>query len=151
MTITIRPADARDLKFIIEGYFKVNQNMPMGREDMLSAERIHQDILCDNPKAFIDIAEYNREQAGFIFYSTVYFASIGQVAWVTDIYICPFQRGTGIPRHFIKAIHNRMPEIRGLYDVTERGNYRAEMYFKSQGAKTFDHFTFIGLNFKNDQ
>lgn len=147
MSILIRPATIHDVGFILDGYFKVNQNLPMGSDVTLTSERIHKEILCDKPLAYIDIAEQDQQPAGFIFYSTVYFASTGQVIWVTDIYIDPFARGTGIPKRFIQTIRQRFPNIGGVFGVTETDNLRAQGYFISQGAKIFDHFRFIGVKF----
>jgi hypothetical protein len=147
MTISIRPATAHDIGFILDGYFKVNQNAPMGNDVVLDADRIRSDVITDNPKAYIDIAEVDGDRAGFIFYSMAYFASTGQVVWVTDIYIDPFARGTGVPRHFSKNIRDKFPQVRGLFGVTEKDNTRAQGYFCSQGAKIFDHFLFIGVKF----
>jgi L-amino acid N-acyltransferase YncA len=145
MTITIRPAREADIPAILHGYFKVNEHSPMGTAYVLSAERIRRDILSAEPKAYIDIAEVDDEFAGFVFYSSVYFASTGQVVWVTDIYIDPFARGAGIPKKFRDAMQQRFPDAHGLYGVTEKTNTRAKAYFCSQGAHVYDHFDFIGI------
>ncbi len=144
MSIKVRPATEKDIGFILDGYFKVNQDAPMGKKVSLNAHRIRADILGDNPKAYIDIAEVDGERAGFMFYSSVYFASTGRVIWVTDIYIDPFARGAGVPRHFIMKARETIPDANGLYGVTEKGNTRAQGYFQAKGARIFEHFYFIG-------
>ncbi len=146
MAIKVRAATEKDIGFILDGYFKVNQDSPMGRDVSLSADRIRAEILGDNPKAHIDVAEVDGERAGFIFYSTVYFASTGRVIWITIIYIDPFARGAGVPRHLVMKARETIPDAKGLYGATEKGNLRALGYFQAIGAKKFDKFEILGSN-----
>lgn len=144
MAIKTRPATEKDIGFIMDGYFKVNQDSPMGKGMTLTADRIRADILGANPKAHIDVAEVDGERAGFIFYSPVYFASTGRVIWITIIYIDPFARGAGVPRHLVMKARETIPDANGLYGATEKGNLRALGYFQAIGGKKFDKFEILG-------
>ena len=148
--IFFRPAKESDIHFILDGYFLINREAPMQTAQTLNAEQIQRDILSPNPQAYIDIAEVNTDEPiGFIFYSTVYFASTGRVLWVTNLYVDPFASGRGIASVGKMLIGNalrRHPDAKGIYGCTERTNHNALDFFKRIGTKQFDHFLMIGTN-----
>ncbi len=150
MNITIRPAKESDIQFILDGYFLINRETPMQTANVLTSEKIKRDVLSPNPKAYIDIAEINPgEPMGFIFYSTVYYASTGQVLWVTNLYVDPFAQGRGIASVGKMLIWNtvkRIPDAQGVYGCTEHNNHNAINFFSRIGLKQFEHFLMIGTN-----
>lgn len=155
MTITIRSARASDIPFILNGYFLIHRDAPMHTETVLTAEQIQRDVLGDEPKAFIDVAEINPgEPIGFAFYSTVYFASTGRVLWVTNLYVDPFVQDRGlasIGKMLISHARKTHPDAHGIYGCTERNNHNALGFFDRLGAKQLGHFVMLGTNEFDDE
>lgn len=147
MAIIIRPAIEADIPFILQGYQNINSDSPMQTEIKLTAKQIREDILGTPPHAFIDVAMYNDERIGFIFYSTVYFATTGVNAWVTNLYVDPLAARPGLAsvgKTLMNHIVIRHKHINGVYAVTERGNHAMKTLTMRYGGKIFENFLFIG-------
>ena len=147
MSFAIRSAIESDIPFILEGYRDINRAVPMQTDQQLTAQKIRDDILGQVPKAFINVAVYNETVIGFIFYSTVYFATTGVNAWVTNLYVERFAPRPGITsvgRRLLDNITIRHPDIKGVYAVTERNNKAMQSLITHYGGSVFEHFLFIG-------
>jgi len=141
----IRSAKESDIPFVLEGHFQINRHAPMGADKGLTAERIRKDILIEKPQAFIDIVEIDGKPVAFNFYCYTYFASTGQVLWVTNIYVDPFVRRKGITSAMLKHMQEAHPECAGIYGVTERDNHSAHSAFQANGAEFQPDFLFMGI------
>ena len=62
---------------------------------------IDKDYFCDNPKFQCLVAEVDGKPVGMILYSYFYWASDGEVPWISQMYIEPEYRKQGI---FFKLI-----------------------------------------------
>lgn len=88
MSFSIRPATPADADYIVH----INQQIE-GADAKLTKERLLADVLVDNPKAYAAIFEDQQKAVGLVFYAFCYWASVGQIMWVSQLYIDAEQRG----------------------------------------------------------
>ncbi len=116
MSFHIRPAVESDIPFILHGNIVVDEKSHYQAPDALSVERLKRDIFSDNPRAFIDVAELNEGELGaFVFYSYCYYASEGEGIWVTNLYIDPLARKTGLGGALMEHLKSKFPTCSGIY------------------------------------
>lgn len=147
MTFVIRPAVETDIPFILTGYQYINRNTPMQTTAQLTPQQIKDHIFSDKPYAYINVATYESEVIGFVFYSLVYFASTGINVWVTNLYVDPLGPRPGISsvgKKLIDHILDRHAEVVGIYAVTERTNNAMQRLVLHYGGKVYEDFLFIG-------
>lgn len=147
MSFLIRPAIEEDIPFILKGYQYVTRDNPMQSASQLTAEKIKNDVLVADPKAYIDVALFEDEVMAFVIYSTVYFASTGQNIWVTTMYVDPFAPRPGLSsvgKRLVEYIGARFPDVTGIYATTERNNKSMQFLTDYYGGKILENLLFIG-------
>lgn len=130
MAIKVRPAKASDIGFIMRANMIVDEKSEYKSPTILTPDRIKKDILGDNPKAFVDIAEHEEFAIGMIFYSYCYYASEGQGLWVTNIYSDPTYRHQGIARALLEHVKDKYPDVCGIYGTISKHNQTARHFAK---------------------
>jgi hypothetical protein len=147
MSVVIRKAELSDIPFILKGYQFVVRNDPLQTSQQLTADRIKEDVLCDQPKAFIDVAVCNGELAGYVIYSFVYFATFGQNIWITTMYVDPFTPRTGllsISQRFMEHVSKKDGKKYGIFASIEKTNHAMQILLKRYGGKVFEKFYIVG-------
>jgi hypothetical protein len=145
--VIIRPLIESGIPFVLKGYQYVVRNDPMNTLAQLTADRIRSDILDKEPKAFIDVAVYNKEVIGFVMYSFVYFATYGQNIWVTTMYVDPFAPRTGllsVSQRFMDHMSHLNGKKFGIFASIEKNNHSMQTLLKRYGGKIFEQFHIVG-------
>jgi hypothetical protein len=138
MTITVRSATESDIPFILQGNHVIDRVGPDKPQRGLTAEYLKQDFFSPSPKAFIDIVEVDGQPAAFMLYSFFYLASIGQVIWVSKLYIDPFSRKMGLGPAMRDHLFKKYPHIPAIYGSTVTLNKVARVFFTSLGAENLN-------------
>jgi GNAT superfamily N-acetyltransferase len=148
--LIIRPVEDKDIAFVVRGNMAVDEKSYEGglSPNPLTAERIRKEILCDNPRAFIRIAEHEGEQAGFVIFCFCYYASEGEGIWVTNVYVDPFCRRGGIARSLYEGLKQEFSQVSGIYGSVARRNRLASDFMLGIGAKCYEDYPMYG--FEND-
>lgn len=91
----LRPArdTADDINFILFAHREIE-----GDDAKLTEGRLKREIFCTTPKAFIDILEENGVPIGMVLYAPCYWASVGTILWISQMYVMPARRGRYVYR-----------------------------------------------------
>jgi len=148
--LIIRPAEAGDIDFILRGNAAVDQKSYENgiAPNPLTSERIRKEILSENPRAFIWIAEHKGERAGFVIFCFCYYASEGEGLWVTNVYVDPFCRRGGVASALYQKLKQEFPHVSGIYGSVARRNRLASDFMLGIGAKCYEDYPIYG--FEND-
>ena len=142
--VVIRPARLEDIPFILHGNIVVDEKSHYQAPDMLTTDRLKRDIFSNNPRAFIDIATVDGETAALVFYSFCYYASEGEGVWVTNLYVDPFARKTGLGQMLVDHLKKKYPNCSGIYGAVAGKNMLARHFFSKIGATRYDEFVIYG-------
>ena len=93
--ISILHANKSHKDFLIYANKVIDQVNDMNETNGLQLN-IDKDYFCDNPKFQCLVAEVDNKPVGMILYSYFYWASDGQVLWISQMYIEPEFRKQGI-------------------------------------------------------
>ena len=104
-----RQANVQDIPFLLEGFRSTHHGLEHARIDDYE-QRLHQDIFTKNPKAYIYIFEKDNQRIGYVLYAFCYFASMGSVLWMSQLYIAPPHRGKYL-RTIVSTLKNHAKEI----------------------------------------
>jgi GNAT superfamily N-acetyltransferase len=128
-----RPAQdtPEDIAFILKAHRDIE-----GTDARLTEQRLKQDMLSGDPKAYVDLLEDRGEIIGMILYARNYWASVGVVLWVSQMYILPAHRGRFVYR--LKDWANkkcREWDSRVIAWGTHRAADRSSRLWQAAGAK----------------
>ena len=138
----IRPAEAKDIDFIIEANAKISEASDPDNVAVGLRERVLSDILSDNPKAFVLIMEADGAQIGMALYAFAYFANEGRIMWLSQIYVREENRKFGAAMRLMNALKKEAART-GCYAIcggVGDENIRAKKVYKFTGAKELDNY-----------
>ena len=93
-----------DIDFVVHANKEVHEASSQTNEILEFRERLKKDVLSNNPKAYVIIAEYNNQPIGMALYSTVYFADEGEIIWESNIFIEKEYRNKGVAKLITKHL-----------------------------------------------
>lgn len=141
--IIVRPATEKDIPFILQAVTATDSLAVIKQKRGLTAEYIHKDIFSDKPKAYIIVGEVDGEPISNLLYSFFYLGSVGQVMWVSKVYIDPFCRKMNVGPAMRDYLVAQYPEIPAFYGSVVTNNKIARMFFSSMGGnKLNDDYVF---------
>ena len=103
---------------------------------------IDKDYFCDNPKFQCLVAEVDNKPVGMILYSYFYWASDGQVLWISQMYIEPEFRKQGIFFKLISKLREENKDIKIVSCATGEGNKRMQKILKYYGGVEMKNLKF---------
>lgn len=105
-------------------------------------KHIDADYYCDNPKFKCLVAEVDRKPVGMILYSYFYWASDGQVLWISQMYIEEEYRKYGIFFKLIKKLREENKNIQIASFGTGVENLRMQKIIKYYGGHEMSNLKF---------
>ena len=106
------------------------------------AKHIDADYYCDNPKFKCLVAEFDGKPVGMILYSYFYWASDGQVLWISQMYIEQEYRKYGIFFKLIKKLREENKDIKIASFGTGVENIRMQKIIKYYGGNEMSNLKF---------
>ena len=103
---------------------------------------IDRDYFCDNPKFKCLVAEVDNKPVGMILYSYFYWASDGEVLWISQMYIEPEYRKQGIFFKLISKLRKENKDIKIVSCATSEGNERMQKILKYYGGVEMKNLKF---------
>lgn len=140
--IKIRPMIKEDSAFIVFANKQVHKASNRENEIIRFEERIINDILSNNPKAYIVVALDNDMPIGMTLYSTTYFADEGQVMWLSNIFVKKEYRNKKIAKLMINYLKD-ICKIKGYYAIcgaVDNNNEVSKVFFDSINSKWLKNF-----------
>lgn len=131
--IRILHADKSHKDFLIYANKVIDQANDMNETNGLQLN-IDKDYFCDNPKFQCLVAEVDNKPVGMILYSYFYWASDGEVLWISQMYIEPEYRKKGIFFKLISRLREENKDIRIVSCATGEGNERMQKILKYYGG-----------------
>ena len=113
-----------------------------GYEDSDFSINIDNDYFGDRQKFQCLVAEADGKPVGMILYSYFYWASDGEVLWVSQMYIDPDYRKKGVFFKIISKLREENPDIRILSCATGNGNERMQKLLEFYGAVEMKNLKF---------
>lgn len=141
MKIEIMHANKSHKEFLIYANKKIDEvnNMEQYTE---FEKHIDADYYCDNPKFECLVAEVNGKPVGMILYSYFYWASDGQVLWISQMYIDEEYRKHGIFFKLIKKLREENKNIEIASFGTGTKNFRMQKIIKYYGGHEMKNLKF---------
>lgn len=99
---------------------------------------IDKDYFCDKPKFQCLIAEIDNIPVGMILYSYCYWASDGEVLWISQVFVEEKYRKFGVFFKLIKKLREENQNIRMLACATGDENKRMQKILKYYGGNEID-------------
>ena len=103
---------------------------------------IDKDYFCNNPKFQCLVAEVDNKPVGMILYSYFYWASDGQVLWVSQMFIEPEYRKNGIFFKLISKLREENKDIKIVSCATGNDNIRMQKILKYYNCHEMKIFKF---------
>ena len=91
---------------------------------------IDKDYFCDNPKFQCLVAEADGKPVGMILYSYFYWASDGNVLWISQMFIEPEYRKFGVFFKLISKLREENKDIKIVSCATGNDNIRMQRILK---------------------
>lgn len=105
-------------------------------------KHIDTDYYSDNPKFKCLVAEVDGKPVGMILYSHFYWASDGQVLWISQMYIKEKYRKYGIFFKLIKKLREENKDIKIASFGTGVENFRMQKIIKYYGGHEMNNLKF---------
>ena len=143
--IKIRKMTDNDIDFIIQANKEVHEASNQTSEINKFRERIINDILSDNPKATIIVAEYDNQLIGMALYSTVYFADDGEILWLSNIFVEKEYRNKSVAKIIVDYL-KQVCKDEGYYAIcgaVEESNENSINFFDSISGKWLNEFKIV--------
>lgn len=105
-------------------------------------KHIDADYYCENPKFKCLVAEVDGKPVGMILYSYFYWASDGQVLWISQMYIDEEYRKYGIFFKLIKKLREENKDIKIASFGTGIENLRMQKIIKYYGGHEMNNLKF---------
>ena len=103
---------------------------------------IDKDYFCENPKFQCLVAEVDNKPVGMIIYSYFYWASDGEVLWISQMYVEPEYRKKGIFFKLISKLREENKEIKLVSCATGEDNKRMQRILKYYGGVEMKNLKF---------
>lgn len=113
---------------------KIIDNVNNMQETHGLEENIDKDYFCANPKFKCLVAQVNGKPVGMLLYSYFYWASDGQVLWISQMYVEPEYRKYGVFFELIKKLRQENKDIKIVSCGTGNENIRMQRILKYYGA-----------------
>lgn len=131
--IKIVHANQAHKDFIIHANKMINQVNSTEQTNGLE-QNIDKDYYCKNPKFKCLIAEIDNKAVGMILYSYFYWASDGQVLWISQMFIEEEYRKCGVFFELIKKLKEENKDIKIVSCATGDKNRRMQKILKYYNA-----------------
>ena len=96
---------------------------------------IEKDYFCDRPKFECLVAEIDNKPVGMILYSYFYWASDGEILWISQMFVEEEYRKYGVFFKLIEALKKENKDIKIVSCATGDVNTRMQKILKYYGAK----------------
>ena len=103
---------------------------------------IDKDYFCDNPKFQCLVAEADGKPVGMILYSYFYWASDGNVLWISQMFIEPEYRKQGVFFKLISKLREENKDIKIVSCATGNDNIRMQRILKYYGGHEMKNLKF---------
>lgn len=140
--IEIRAMIKDDIDFIVYANKEIHEASNQTTEIIKFKERLINDVLSDNPKAYVVVALDGNKPIGMALYSTIYFSDEGQVMWLSNIYVKNDYRNKKIAKLIIEYLKCLCKE-KGYYAIcgaVENHNELSKAFFDSLNSSWLDGF-----------
>ena len=140
--IEIRPMTIDDMDFVIAANKKVHESSTQTDEIIEFKKRLVNDILSDQPKAYVAIATIDEKPVGMALYSTVYFADEGQIMWLSNIFVKEEFRNMKVAKAVMKYLQEVSKE-KGYYEIcgaVDEDNILSKGFFNSVECNWLNDF-----------
>lgn len=139
--INIVHADEKHKEFLIYAN-KVIDNVNNMEETKGLELNIDKDYFCNNPKFQCLVAEVDGKPVGMILYSYFYWASDGQVLWISQMFVEEKYRKHGIFFKLISQLRAENKNIRIVSCATGNDNIRMQKILKYYGGHEMKNLKF---------
>ena len=127
--INIVHANRSHRDFLIYANKKVDNVNNMNETKGLELN-IEKDYYCNNPKFQCLVAEVNNKPVGMIIYSYFYWASDGEILWISQMFVEPEYRKKGIFFKLISKLREENENIKIVSCATGDENTRMQKILK---------------------
>ena len=121
---------------------KVIDNVNNMKETKGLELNIDKDYFCDNPKFQCLVAEADGKPVGMILYSYFYWASDGNVLWISQMFIEPKYRKFGVFFKLISKLREENENIKIVSCATGNDNIRMQIILKYDGGHEMKNLKF---------
>lgn len=139
--IKVVHANSNHKNFIVYANKVIDETNNMNDTSNLEMN-FEKDYLCENPKFQCLVAEYDEKPVGMILYSYFYWASDGQVLWISQMYIEPEYRKKGIFFEIIKKLREENKDIKIVSCATGNNNIRMQKILRFYNAHEMGNLKF---------
>jgi GNAT superfamily N-acetyltransferase len=141
MNIEIMHANIKHRDFLIQANKIIDEvnNMEQYTE---FEKHINDDYYCEDPKFKCLVAEVDGEPVGMILYSYFYWASDGQVLWISQMYIKEEYRKYGIFFKLINRLREENKNISIVSFATGIENFRMQKIIQYYGGHEMNKLKF---------
>ena len=131
--INVLHANKEHKNFLINANKAIDQVNEMNETNVLELN-IDKDYFCEKPKFQCLVAEIDDKPVGMILYSYFYWASDGEVLWISQMYIEPEYRKRGIFFKLISKLREENKDIKIVSCATSENNERMRKILKYYGG-----------------
>lgn len=139
--INIVHADEKHKEFLIYANKVIDNVNNMEKTKGLELN-IDKDYFCNNPKFQCLVAEVDGKPVGMILYSYFYWASDGQVLWISQMFVEEKYRKHGIFFKLISQLRAENKSIRIVSCATGNDNIRMQKILKYYGGHEMKNLKF---------
>lgn len=139
--IIVLPANKSHKDFLIYANKVIDQVNDMNETKGLEIN-IDKDYFCENPKFKCLVAEVDEKPVGMILYSYFYWASDGEVLWISQMYVEPEYRKQGIFFKLISKLRELNKNIKIVSCATGEDNIRMQRILKYYGGVEMKNLKF---------
>ncbi len=141
MKIEIKHANKEHRDFLINSNKTIDEVNNMDQYTEFE-KNIDSDYYCDNPKFKCLVAEADDKPVGMILYSYFYWASDGQILWISQMYIKEEYRKYGIFFKLIKELREENKNINIVSFATGVDNFRMQKIIKYYNGHEMNNLKF---------
>ena len=139
--INVLHANKKHKNFLINANKAIDQINEMNETNGLELN-IDKDYFCEKPKFQCLVAEIDDEPVGMILYSYFYWASDGEVLWISQMYIEPEYRKRGVFFKLISKLREENKDIKIVSCATSENNERMQKILKYYGGVEMKNLKF---------
>ena len=139
--INVLHANKKHKNFLINANKAIDQINEMNETNGLELN-IDKDYFCEKPKFQCLVAEIDDEPVGMILYSYFYWASDGEVLWISQMYIEPEYRKRGVFFKLISKLREENKDIKIVSCATSENNERMQKSLKYYGGVEMKNLKF---------
>ncbi|HEY1448839.1 MAG TPA: GNAT family N-acetyltransferase [Caulobacteraceae bacterium] len=111
MTISVRPAEARDAQLVLAFILELADYERMADQAVVTVADVEAALFGEPPRAFCDIADAEGEPVGFALWVYNFSTFVGRAGiWLEDLYVRPAARGRGAGKALLARLARRCAE-----------------------------------------